>query len=297
MGEQKPDFLSTETSNFRREGRRSFKNYERLQAILASKFADEDYAPADIGQLLYELEEKKPDVLKYRLPPEVIDDITVAVDQIVGSGQYVQKMVRFYRELAREEQETLKTGDPHGFHQRALRKINQIYRRLDRVVKQRTIREEHDFMRSLDNCFFQATTLAKTLKANPALTNVSILPIFGFTAHSVMHAALAAFPSETLPSFNAKIEHSRQKINAALSIDTIFTPSAPAIASLTIIDPTFLQACDEKIHHAQQLNPTCITDTGVFVGSFADYVGLLTYLDDENLGEVEFEISTKSLDL
>lgn len=151
--------------------------------------------------------------------------------------------------------------------------------------------------RELDICGDSANLLLQSLSQgyNPVLG-------FGFNSWSVSHfVTFVTKDGRLLPALADSISQDPAPKNATLSLDTIMSPQSPSLEELVVIDATLGQSLWDNSGYPSilmymNIAPHCFTESGVFVGSFLDYLAVQDAINLQREGEpaeVEFELILK----
>lgn len=156
-------------------------------------------------------------------------------------------------------------------------------------------------IRWIDDCEFVSDYITTNLRQQHHSSGQYIPYLaLGYTSWSVTHMVVAttkldANIKKTFARFKEK--KSRPKVNAALSIDTIYDTSLPSIGNTIIIDATLFQGyrnlTPNRFKTIVNTNQGIFTPTGIFVGTFIEYIAFQDTNPPDmngNTCEAEFEI-------
>lgn len=203
------------------------------------------------------------------------------------------------RRLRRRVHSTVTTTDYIQEQHRFLRDetdYDSMIERFELAVEQDDVESTMALSRTIDNCSFQVVSVLDRVRG---FENFGYRRLFGLTWSTLYHEIAAIYPSKKKMNQFESLGASyiaRGNTNALFSADTILDPEGPKISDLVVIDPTALQIYDfydgaeglaysERLAHFRSIGGENVTDSGVFVGRFIDYLVTMESLQN---GQVEF---------
>lgn len=251
-------------------------------------------------------EADKPTAGRYGITDEQRAQLAELVSEITGSDAYLEQQRKHLadeRERRFEKFRTIPDGNREARH-RAMLSMDEVSRTSRNLNNARSDEGRQGILRSLPNCSEQVQDIQARIPEE-TLGDIYIEPARGIADFAILHELLMVLPSKDhLEEIRLGVDAAKKDtaIAATLSLDTLLADNAPAVGDVVVIDPTAIQAYDvmgdldrvrfsRRLDHFERMSKGNTTKTGVFLGTFAEYMATMT---SQPIGAREIELEPLS---